>query len=132
MGADVTPVPTTEAVQAASPMQERRNGSRATPRRRGRLDMWVRISGAGELTGGIATNATPRFDACRRRGQVVVCTVLPTFLSKVRACTVGSATGLAARGRFTVAGLCRDLTGLRDHAAFDGCLGERSTGSGHR
>jgi hypothetical protein len=39
VGADVTPVPTTEAVQAASAMQERRNGSRATPRRRGRLDM---------------------------------------------------------------------------------------------
>ena len=39
-------------------------------------------------------------------------TVLPTFLSKVRACTVGPATGLAPRRAFTVAGLCRHLTGF--------------------
>jgi hypothetical protein len=43
----------------------------------------------------------------------MVCTVLPTFLSKVRACTVGSATGLApSKGATTVAGLCRILTGF--------------------
>ena len=44
--------------------------------------------------------------------QAVDRTVLPTFLSKVRACTVWSATGLRPRGTITVAGLCRDLTGF--------------------
>ena len=44
---------------------------------------------------------------------MVEVTVLPTFLSKVRACTVGSATGLPPEGRaVTVAGLCRNLTGF--------------------
>ena len=53
----------------------------------------------GGLAGGVVrTHETPRFEACRRRGQGMVCTVLPTFLSKVRACTVGSATGLPPEG----------------------------------
>ena len=65
-------------------------------------------------TGGVAdTRRTPRVaDRATEGHQGEECTVLPTFLSKVRACTVGSATGLATRGWFTVAGLCRTLTGF--------------------
>ena len=44
------------------------------------------------------TRETPHFGSGRRRGQVMRCTVLPTFLSKVRACTAGSATGLPPEG----------------------------------
>ncbi len=50
----------------------------------------------------------------RRRGlQPVVCTVLPTFLSKVRACTVGRRPDFRPGwGTVTVAGLCRNHTGF--------------------
>ena len=45
-------------------------------------------------------------------------TVLPTFLSKVRACTVGSATGLAPPRGVHRSGTVPDSHRLRDHAAL--------------
>ena len=56
------------------------------------------------------------------------CTILPTFLSKVCACTVWSATGLApSGGALTVAGLCRDLTGFATTRRDTDCRAEPST-----
>ena len=55
------------------------------------------------------------------------CTVLPTFLSKVRACTVGRRPDLRPRGAITVAGLCRNLTGFATTRRDWNCRGERST-----
>ena len=61
----------------------------------------------------------PRFDASKGGAYPVDRTVLPTFLSKVRACTVGSATGLPpSREGGHRSGTVPESHRLRDHAAW--------------
>lgn len=99
---------------ATASMSAARAGRNATRdgRRLERVDTEappVAIDGTG---GARHEDAKPLASTFEVRGQVVGCTVLPTFLSKARACTVESATGLPPEGAVTVAGLCRNRTGF--------------------
>ena len=65
-----------------------------------------------EREGSRQNRETPRFEAFEGGVYRWSRTVLPTFLSKVRACTVGRRPDFRPRRAVTVAGLCRNRTGF--------------------
>ncbi len=103
-------------VQAVRKVARNRSNT-ATPRRRAGSGIeWV--SGSGWPAGGVASDTQDPSLRQSKEGSGDALHV-PAYLSLEGSSMhrgVGDRT--SARGRFTVAGLCRNHTGLRDHAAF--------------
>ena len=116
--------PPVQAARTATRVASRAARTRSRPDARGRRT--GREWGTREPPGGMGADGgvrgnrdTPRFEASKEGCQPVDRTVLPTFLSKVRACTAGSATGLRTSGQGDHrSGTVPESHRLRDHAAY--------------